>query len=83
MEALVTMVEKHCGRFDLMENDAGISHANRPMLNVSKQAFDRTFQPNVKSLFLSTIHSVPVFRAAQPPAFLRRGCAILNRHLYP
>jgi 3-oxoacyl-[acyl-carrier protein] reductase len=57
-------------RLDVMVNNAGISHANQPMLNVSEETFDRIFQVNVKSIYHSAIHCVPVFRRQ------RRGCFI-------
>ena len=64
-----TALDRH-GRLDVMVNNAGISHANQPMLNVTEEAFDRIFQVNVKSIFHSATHCVPVFRRQ------RRGCFI-------
>ena len=70
MEKLVQTVVEHFGRLDIMVNNAGISHVNQPMLNVSEAEFDRIFQVNVKSVYLSAIHCVPIFRRQ------RRGCFI-------
>ena len=50
------------GRLDIVVNNAGISHRNQPLLNVTEEEFDRVFQVNVKSLFLTARHAVPVFR---------------------
>jgi 3-oxoacyl-[acyl-carrier protein] reductase len=62
MQALVAAALRHFGRVDIMVNNAGISHANRPMLSVTEEQFDRIFAVNVKSVYLSAIHCVPVFR---------------------
>jgi 3-oxoacyl-[acyl-carrier protein] reductase len=70
MAALVAATLARFGRLDIMVNNAGISHANQPMLNVSEAEFDRIYQVNVKSLYLSAVHCVPVFRRQ------RRGCFI-------
>jgi 3-oxoacyl-[acyl-carrier protein] reductase len=43
-------------------NNAGWTHRNRPYLEVSEADFDRVYAVNVKSVYLSAIHAVPVFR---------------------
>jgi 3-oxoacyl-[acyl-carrier protein] reductase len=50
------------GRLDIVVNNAGITHVNGPMLEVSEALFDRVFAVNVKSIYLSALHTVPVFR---------------------
>ena len=50
------------GRLDILVNNAGFTHRNRPMLEVPEADFDRIFAVNVKSIFLSARHAVPVFR---------------------
>lgn len=62
MRNLVETTVRHYGRLDVMVNNAGMSHANQPMLNVPEDIFDRMFQVNVKSIYLSAVHCVPVFR---------------------
>jgi len=61
-DELVRACVQRFGRLDIMVNNAGISHANQPMLNVTEEQFDRIFQVNVKSIYLSAMHCVPVFR---------------------
>ena len=73
MERMVTSVVKQFGRLDVMVNNAGISHANQPMLNVPEEMFDRIFQVNVKSVYLSAIHCVPVFRRQRSGCFINIG----------
>jgi len=50
------------GRLDIVVNNAGVTHVNGSMLEVSEALFDRVFAVNVKSLYLSALHTVPVFR---------------------
>ena len=50
------------GRIDIMVNNAGITHKNQPMLEVSEEMFDRVFAVNVKSIYLSALHMVPVMK---------------------
>lgn len=73
MGRLVQTTLERFGRLDIMVNNAGISHANQPMLNVSEEAFDRIYQVNVKSIYLSAIHCVPVFRRLGGGCFINIG----------
>jgi 3-oxoacyl-[acyl-carrier protein] reductase len=73
MAALVQAALARHGRLDIMVNNAGISHANQPMLNVSEETFDRIFQVNVKSIYLSAVHCVPVFRRQHRGVFINIG----------
>jgi 3-oxoacyl-[acyl-carrier protein] reductase len=50
------------GRLDILVNNAGISHRNQPMLNVPEAEFDRLFDVNVKSIYLTALAVVPHFR---------------------
>ena len=45
-------------------NNAGVSHRNRPMLEVEEAEFDRIFAVNVKGIFHMAHAAVPVMRAA-------------------
>ncbi|HWB17001.1 MAG TPA: SDR family oxidoreductase [Vicinamibacterales bacterium] len=64
VRAMVDLALKSFGRLDIMVNNAGTTHKNRPMLDVDEATFDRVYDTNVKSLYLSAKHSVPVFRKA-------------------
>src|SRR2546421_1188224 len=46
----------------IVVNNAGWTHRNRPYLEVSEEEFDRVYAVNVKSVYLSAMHAVPVFR---------------------
>ena len=58
------------GGLDVVVNNAGTTHKNQPMLDVSEEQFDRIYQVNVKSLFLSAKHAVPHFRAQKNGVFI-------------
>ncbi|MEO6245040.1 MAG: glucose 1-dehydrogenase [Opitutaceae bacterium] len=73
MRDLVAATLARFGQLDIMVNNAGISHANQPMLNVSEEFFDRLFQVNVKSIYLSAVHCVPVFRQQKRGCFINIG----------
>jgi len=46
----------------IVVNNAGWTHRNKPYLEVSEAEFDRVYAVNVKSVYLSARHAVPVFR---------------------
>lgn len=73
MAHLVRTVAARFDRLDVMVNNAGISHRNQPMLEVTEAEFDRIFQVNVKSIYLSALHCVPVFRRQQSGCFINIG----------
>ena len=50
------------GRIDVVVNNAGWTHRNKPMLDVTEAEFDRVYATNVKSIFLTSRHAIPVFR---------------------
>jgi 3-oxoacyl-[acyl-carrier protein] reductase len=60
--ALVKFTLDAFGALHIVVNNAGTTHRNQPMLNVSEEQFDRIYAVNVKSIFLSAKHSVPYFR---------------------
>jgi 3-oxoacyl-[acyl-carrier protein] reductase len=50
------------GKLDIVVNNAGISHRNRPMLEVEEDEFDRVFAVNVKSIYLFAKAAVPLMQ---------------------
>ena len=49
-------------RLDIVVNNAGWTHRNKPMLEVSEEEFDRVYAINVKSIFHMTNAVLPVMR---------------------
>ena len=58
------------GGLDIVVNNAGTTHRNQPMLDVSEDEFDRIYRVNVKSLFLTAKHAVPHFRRQKHGVFI-------------
>jgi 3-oxoacyl-[acyl-carrier protein] reductase len=58
------------GRLDIVVNNAGTTHRNRPMLEVDEAEFERIYAVNVKSIFLTAKHAVPHFRKAGGGCFV-------------
>ncbi len=58
------------GDLDIVVNNAGTTHRNQPLLDVTEEEFDRIFRVNVKSLFLTARHAVPHFRRKKGGVFI-------------
>ncbi len=70
MSALVEQTLGLVGRIDICVNNAGTTHKNGPLLSVDEATFDRVYAVNVKSIYLSVMHVVPVFRQQGGGVFL-------------
>ena len=62
IDAAVRTARETSGRLDVVVNNAGWTHRNKPMLEVSEEEFDRVYAINVKSIFLMTSAVVPVMQ---------------------
>lgn len=62
VKAMVRTAVDRYGRLDTMVNNAGITHVNRPMLEVGEEEFDRIFAVNVKAIYLAALEIVPLMR---------------------
>jgi 3-oxoacyl-[acyl-carrier protein] reductase len=58
------------GRLDIVVNNAGWTHRKKPYLEVSEAEFDKVYAVNVKSVYLSALHAVPVFRRGAGGCFV-------------
>ena len=65
------LVREAGGDLAIVVNNAGWTHRNKPYLEVTEAEFDKVYAVNVKSIYHSAIHAVPVFRR-------RGGGAIVN-----
>jgi 3-oxoacyl-[acyl-carrier protein] reductase len=71
VEAMVGEAVKTFGGLDIMVNNAGTTHRNQPMLDVTEAEFDRIFAVNVKSVYLAALACVPAMEK-------RGGGVIIN-----
>jgi len=62
---------REAGDLAIVVNNAGWTHRNKPYVEVTEAEFDRVYAVNVKSIYLSALHAVPVFRK-------RGGGSIVN-----
>jgi 3-oxoacyl-[acyl-carrier protein] reductase len=72
VKAMVEAAVRSFGGLDIVVNNAGTTHKNRPLLEVDEATFDRIYAVNVKSIYLMTQAAVPVLRAQG------RGGSIVN-----
>ena len=70
VKALVAAAVARYGKLDVMVNNAGWTHRNQSALDVSEDDFDKCYAVNVKSIYLSTIHAVPHFKANGGGSFI-------------
>ena len=61
------------GRLDIVVNNAGWTHRNRPLMEVTEADFDRIFAINVKAIFLMTRAVVPLMRGQGGGVILNIG----------
>jgi 3-oxoacyl-[acyl-carrier protein] reductase len=86
--SLVAKAQSAFGRLDSVINNAGWTHRKKPFLEVTEAEFDQVYAINVKSIYLSVIHALPVFRKQGGGCFVnvastaglrpRPGLAIYN-----
>ena len=69
-QALVAAAQAFGGKLDVIVNNAGWTHRNRPMLEVSEAEFDKVYDVNVKSIYWSAIHGVPAMQQAGGGSFI-------------
>ena len=62
VEAMIKQTVAQWGRLDILVNNAGTTHRNKPMTEVTEEEFDRIFAVNVKSVFLTARHGVPLMK---------------------
>ena len=76
------------GKLDIVVNNAGWTHRKKPYLEVSEAEFEKVYAVNVKSVYLSALHALPVFRKLGGGCFVnvastagvrpRAGLAVYN-----
>jgi 3-oxoacyl-[acyl-carrier protein] reductase len=62
VQAMVDAAVSGFGGIDIVVNNAGTTHRNRPMLEVGADEFDRVYAVNVKSIYWMAQAAVPAMR---------------------
>ena len=73
VQALVAHCVSTFGIPDIVVNNAGTTHKNRPMLEVDEAMFDKVFAVNVKSIFHMTHAVLPLMRQQKRGVILNIG----------
>jgi 3-oxoacyl-[acyl-carrier protein] reductase len=61
------------GRVDIVVNNAGTTHRNKPLMEVEEAEFDRIFAVNVKSIYLTAQAFLPHMRERGGGVFINVG----------
>lgn len=61
------------GQIDIVVNNAGTTHRNKPLMEVEEAEFDRVFAVNVKSILLTAQAFIPHMRAQGRGVFINVG----------
>ena len=70
--AVERTVARH-GRLDIVVNNAGWTHRNRPLLEVSEAEFEKIYAVNVRAIFHMTLAVVPLMRAQGGGTIINMG----------
>jgi 3-oxoacyl-[acyl-carrier protein] reductase len=70
VEAMTQAVRDRFGRVDILVNNAGVGHKPQPLDQLGEDAFDRIFQVNAKSVYLTAQAIVPIMKAQGSGAIL-------------
>jgi 3-oxoacyl-[acyl-carrier protein] reductase len=62
IDAAVVETASAFGGLNVLVNNAGVAHVNKPLLEIDETEFDRVFAVNVKGLFMFTQAVVPLLR---------------------
>ncbi len=60
--AMAAQAASDLGGIDILVNNAGVTHLPQAMEDVTEEDFDRVYTVNMKSVYLSAKHFVPVFK---------------------
>jgi len=76
IDAAVVETASAFGGLNVLVNNAGVAHVNKPVLDIDEKEFDRVFAVNVKGLFMFTQAVVPLMRGKGPKEAM--GGVIIN-----
>jgi 3-oxoacyl-[acyl-carrier protein] reductase len=61
------------GNIDTLVNNAGVGHSPEPLDSLSEEAFDRLFAVNIKSIYHTAQHVVPIMKKSGSGSILNMG----------
>ena len=67
---LVEAAQSQFGSLQIVVNNAGWTHRNKPFMEVSEDDYDKVYSTNVKSIYLSARYVLPVFRSQGGGCFI-------------
>ncbi|WP_170515713.1 SDR family oxidoreductase [Ruegeria atlantica] len=70
VQAMADMAMDRFGRLDILVNNAGVTHLPTPLEDVTEEEFDRVFNVNMKSVYLTARALVPAMKARGAGAIL-------------
>ena len=70
IQALADAVNDRFGKLDILVNNAGVTHLPTPLEEVSEEDFDRVFNVNMKSVYLTARAFVPAMKVRGTGAIL-------------
>lgn len=70
VEHMISAAEQNLGPVDIMINNAGVTHLPTPMEQVSEDDFDRVMNVNMRSIYLTARHLVPLLKERGTGAIL-------------
>ncbi|WP_419740233.1 SDR family oxidoreductase [Ruegeria sp.] len=70
VQAMADAAEAAYGQLDILVNNAGVTHLPTPLEDVSEEDFDRVFNVNMKSVYLTARAFVPAMKARGAGAIL-------------
>ncbi|MBV9262042.1 MAG: SDR family NAD(P)-dependent oxidoreductase, partial [Pseudolabrys sp.] len=62
IDAVVVETASKFGGLNILVNNAGVAHVNKPLLEIDEKEFERVFAVNVKGLFMFTQAVVPLMK---------------------
>ncbi|MCA0929440.1 SDR family oxidoreductase [Ruegeria profundi] len=70
VRAMADIAQERFGRLDILVNNAGVTHLPMPLEEVSPEDFDRVYNVNMKSVYLTAQAFVPAMKANGSGAIL-------------
>ena len=82
-ESMAAQCIEHFGRIDILQNNVGIGFRDGSATKLKEEDWDRIFDVNLKSMFLTCKHVLPRMRENQSGAIIYPGDALLVKNLKP